>query len=107
MMCCLVRENIVLGQLNIEVKVGIIGQGNTRRRLIDAPPELPGEIKFENDGQGIFGSPGAADLIRKQGIDLSKADYFGPMLALSAKILTGERPTDADYKNASLGVNFY
>ena len=27
------------------------------------------------------------------------------MLALSAKILTGERPTDADYKNASLGVN--
>ena len=84
---------------------GFIGQGNTRRRLIDAPPELPGEIKFENDGQGIFRSPNAADLIRNQGIDLSKADYFGPMLALSAKILTGERPTDADYKNASLGVN--
>ena len=83
---------------------GYIGQGKTRRRLIDAPPELPGEIKFQNDGQGIF-RENAADLIRKQGINLSKADYFGPMLALSAKILTGERPTDADYKNASLGVN--
>ena len=83
---------------------GFIGQGNTRRRLIDAPPELPGEIKFQNDGQGIF-RENAADLIRKQGINLSKADYFGPMLALSAKILTVERTTDADYKNASLGVN--
>ena len=51
---------------------GYIGQGKTRRRLIDAPPELPGEIKFQNDGQGIF-RENAADLIRKQGINLSKA----------------------------------
>ena len=84
---------------------GYIGQGINRRRLIDAPPELPGNIKFENNDEGPFSSPSAANLIRKQGIDLSKADYFGPMLALSAKILTGERPTDSDYKNASLGIN--
>ena len=48
---------------DIEVKVGY-RSGQDCRRLIDAPPELPGEIKFQNDGQGIFDSPGAADLIR-------------------------------------------
>ena len=39
-------------------------------------------------------------MIRDENIDLSKLDYFGPILALSAKILTGERPENSDYKNA-------
>ena len=46
---------------------GFIGQGKTRRRLIDAPPELPGEIKFQNDGQGIFGFTRCCRLNQKAG----------------------------------------
>ena len=84
---------------------GMIGEGKSRRKLTEPPPERPKAITFNQSGEGPFASKTAADLIRDENIDLSKLDYFGPILALSAKILTGERPENSDYKNASLGIN--
>ena len=84
---------------------GMIGEGKSRRKLTEPPPERPKAITFNESGEGPFASKTAADLIRDENIDLSKLDYFGPILALSAKILTGERPENSDYKNASLGIN--
>jgi len=84
---------------------GMIGEGKSRRKLTEPPPERPKAITFNESGEGPFRNKSAADLIRDENIDLSKLDYFGPILALSAKILTGERPENSDYKNASLGIN--
>ena len=84
---------------------GMIGEGKSRRKLTEPPPERPKAITFNESGEGPFASKTAADLIRDENIDLSKLDYFGPILALSAKLLTGERPENSDYKNASLGLN--
>ena len=84
---------------------GMIGEGKSRRKLTEPPPERPKAITFNESDEGPFRNKSAADLIRDENIDLSKLDYFGPILALSAKILTGERPENSDYKNASLGIN--
>ena len=84
---------------------GMIGEGKSRRKLTEPPPERPKAITFDQSDKGPFATKTAADLIRDENIDLSKLDYFGPILALSAKILTGERPENSDYKNASLGIN--
>jgi len=84
---------------------GMIGEGKSRRKLTEPPPEKPKAITFDQSDQGPFRNKSAADLIRDENIDLSKLDYFGPILALSAKILTGEKPENSDYKNASLGIN--
>ena len=84
---------------------GMIGEGKSRRKLTEPPPERPKAITFNESGEGPFRDKSAADLIRDENIDLSKLDYFGPILALSAKLLTGERPENSDYKNASLGLN--
>ena len=84
---------------------GMIGEGKSRRKLTEPPPERPKAITFDQSDKGPFASKTAADLIRDENIDLSKLDYFGPILALSAKMLTGERPENSDYKNASLGLN--
>ena len=84
---------------------GMIGEGKSRRKLTEPPPERPKAITFDQSDQGPFASKTAADLVRDENIDLSKLDYFGPILALSAKLLTGERPENSDYRNASLGLN--
>tara|TARA_Y100000592_G_scaffold22230_1_gene34474 strand:- start:1445 stop:4459 length:3015 start_codon:yes stop_codon:yes gene_type:complete len=84
---------------------GMIGEGKSRRKLTEPPPERPKAITFDQSDKGPFASKTAADLVRDENIDLSKLDYFGPILALSAKLLTGERPENSDYRNASLGLN--
>ena len=37
--------------------------------------------------------------------NLDKTKYFGPVLAVSAKILENEKPTQKDYENVGLGLN--
>lgn len=79
----------------------------------------PGEIKFDSPGRdvggeskilGLFSKPkssGAGPLgtIRQTGKNLGKTDYFGPILAITAKILTGKKPERKDYENVGLGIN--
>jgi|TARA_R100000482_G_scaffold27539_2_gene8552 hypothetical protein len=79
----------------------------------------PGEVKFDNPGidvggeskiLGLFSKPkssGAGPLgtIKQTGKNLGKTDYFGPILAITAKILTGKKPERKDYENVGLGIN--
>ena len=37
--------------------------------------------------------------------DMSKADFFGPLMAIAYKTLVGDRPGSVDYHNVGLGLN--
>jgi hypothetical protein len=43
--------------------------------------------------------------VKKSTEDLDKTKYFGPILAVSSKIMNNEEPTDRDYQNVGLGIN--
>jgi hypothetical protein len=43
--------------------------------------------------------------VKKSTEDLDKTKYFGPILAISSKIMNKEEPTDRDYQNVGLGIN--
>jgi hypothetical protein len=51
----------------------------------------------------IKGAP--TDSNKKLGEDLDKTNYFGPILAISAKIAAKQEPTAKDYENVGLGLN--
>jgi len=82
-------------------------------------PQKPGEIKIDpgsNVGgeEKIFGLfpkpkiPGLSNpfnVVKKSGKQLGKSDYFGPILAITSKILLGQKPSQNDYKNVGLGIN--
>lgn len=46
------------------------------------------------------------NIIKGTGETLGKSDYFGPILAITSKILLGQEPDQKDYKNVGLGINF-
>ena len=39
------------------------------------------------------------------GTELGKTDYFGPILAVTSKVLLGEKPKQKDYENVGRGIN--
>ena len=39
------------------------------------------------------------------GKNLSKVDFFGPILAVTSKVLLGEKPSNDDYSNVGRGIN--
>ena len=43
--------------------------------------------------------------VKKRTEELDKTKYFGPILAISSKIMNKEEPTDRDYQNVGLGIN--
>jgi len=43
--------------------------------------------------------------VKKRTEELDKTKYFGPILAVSSKIMNKEEPTDRDYQNVGLGIN--
>jgi hypothetical protein len=43
--------------------------------------------------------------VKKSTEELDKTKYFGPILAVSSKIMNKEEPTDRDYQNVGLGIN--
>ena len=43
--------------------------------------------------------------VKKSTEELDRTKYFGPILAISSKIMNKEEPTDGDYKNVGLGIN--
>jgi hypothetical protein len=82
----------------------------------------PGDIEIDNPGAdvggedklfGLFPNPLKAvkkiispfNTIKESGTTLGKTDYFGPILAITSKILSGEKPSQKDYENVGLGIN--
>lgn len=45
------------------------------------------------------------NIVKGTGETLGKSDYFGPILAITSKILLGQEPDQKDYKNVGLGIN--
>jgi hypothetical protein len=43
--------------------------------------------------------------VKKSTEELDRTKYFGPILAISSKIMNKEEPTDRDYQNVGLGIN--
>lgn len=107
------------------VKRTISKKGRYRRRLA---PRKPGDVEATSPGadvgggdklfgeSGLFPNPlkffqAATDVmnpfkvIQKAGQNLGDSDYFGPILAITSKILLGQKPTQQDYKNVGLGIN--
>jgi len=88
-------------------------------------PQKPGRVEITSPGAdiggedklfGIFPNPlkGAQKVIdamnpfntiKKSGEELGKTDYFGPILAITSKLLVGQKPSQQDYENVGLGIN--
>ena len=104
------------------VKKTLTRRGKYKRKLT---PKKPGDVEATSPGSdvggeeklfGLFPNPfkmmqKATDvmnpfkMIQKAGQNLGDSDYFGPILAITSKILLGQKPTQEDYKNVGLGIN--
>jgi hypothetical protein len=45
------------------------------------------------------------EILKKTGEELDKTKYFGPILAITSKIMAKQEPTQKDYENVGLGIN--
>jgi hypothetical protein len=96
-------------------------KGKYKRKLA---PKKPGQIQMQPGADvggedklfGLFDNPlktaqNAIDMmnpfkvIENTGKELGKSDYFGPILAITSKILLGQKPNQKDYENVGLGIN--
>jgi hypothetical protein len=96
-------------------------KGKYKRKLA---PRKPGQIQMQPGADvggedklfGLFDNPlktaqNAIDMmnpfkvIENTGKELGKSDYFGPILAITSKILLGQKPNQKDYENVGLGIN--
>ena len=104
------------------VKRTLPKKGRYRRRIT---PQKPGDVEATSPGADVGGGEKLFDLfpnplkffqkavdvmnpfkvIQKAGQNLGDSDYFGPILAITSKILPGQKPTQQDYKNVGLGIN--
>jgi hypothetical protein len=99
---------------------------NTKKRKYKRKlaPRKPGQIQMQPGADvggedklfGLFPNPlkaaqNAIDMmnpfkvIENTGKELGKSDYFGPILAITSKILLGQKPNQKDYENVGLGIN--
>jgi murein DD-endopeptidase MepM/ murein hydrolase activator NlpD len=67
-----------------------VSKGKYKRILT---PQKPSKTEFKDKE------------VKKSTEDLDKTKYFGPILAVSSKIMNNEEPTDRDYQNVGLGIN--
>jgi hypothetical protein len=101
------------------VKRTVSKRGKYRRKLsLQKPKEVeinsPGaDVGGEEKLFGIFPNPfkKVVDTYNpfknavSAGKNLGESDYFGPILAITSKIILGQKPTQQDYKNVGLGIN--
>lgn len=90
-------------------------KGKYKRIAIRKPGEVeisPGtDVGGEEKLFGLFPKPklpgfmNPFGVIEKSGEELGRSDFFGPILAITAKILLGQKPSQSDYKNVGLGIN--
>jgi hypothetical protein len=66
-------------------------KGQYKRALAQKPSKI--EIKTEDK------------TLKETGEQLDKTKYFGPILAISSKIMAKQEPTQKDYENVGLGIN--
>ncbi len=98
--------------------------GKTKRRKYKRAliPRKPGEVEATSPGADVGGEEKLFGIFPnpfKKVIDeynpfknvifaqknLGDSDYFGPILAITSKILLGQKPSQSDYKNVGLGIN--
>jgi len=90
-------------------------KGKYKRVVSRKPGEVeikPGaDVGGEEKLFGLFPKPKLPDFlnpfktIENTGKELGKSDYFGPILAITSKILLGQKPNQKDYENVGLGIN--
>jgi hypothetical protein len=66
-------------------------KGKYKRTLAQKPSKI--EIKTEDK------------TLKETGEQLDKTKYFGPILAITSKIMAKQEPTQKDYENVGLGIN--
>jgi len=55
--------------------------------------------------KGVIDKFNPFNVIKETGEELGKTDYFGPILAITSKIIAGQKPSASDYKNVGIGIN--
>ena len=73
-----------------------IGGDKKKGKYKKALARKPSKTQFKGDPK---------DPLVKSGQELDKTKYFGPVLAVSAKLEAKEEPTQKDYDNVGLGLN--
>jgi hypothetical protein len=69
-----------------------VSKGKYKRTIVKIPRK-PSKTEFKDKE------------VKKSTEELDKTKYFGPILAISSKIMNKEEPTDRDYQNVGLGIN--
>jgi hypothetical protein len=69
-----------------------VSKGKYKRTIVKIPRK-PSKTEFKDKE------------VKKSTEELDRTKYFGPILAISSKIMNKEEPTDRDYKNVGLGIN--
>jgi len=98
-----------------------IGGTDKKQKYKRALTRKPGKVEITSPGSDtgekekvfdLFGFiKGAVDkinpfnTIKKTGEELGKTDYFGPILAITSKVIAGQKPSASDYKNVGIGIN--
>jgi hypothetical protein len=75
-----------------------VSKGKYKRVLT---PQKPSKTELKTEA---FTKPENKTL-KESTEELDKTKYFGPILAVSSKIMNNEEPTDRDYQNVGLGIN--
>jgi hypothetical protein len=75
-----------------------VSKGKYKRALA---PQKPSKTELKTEA---FTKPENKTL-KESTEELDKTKYFGPILAISSKIMNKEEPTDRDYQNVGLGIN--
>lgn len=70
---------------------GVKKKGKYKRELAQKPTKI--EIKTDDKN------------LKETGEQLDKTKYFGPILAITSKIMAKQEPTQKDYENVGLGIN--
>ena len=93
------------------------GVSKTKKRGVTAQPTKlkPGaDVGGKKNIEKVFSSPSGKDkdkqvnpleYIKKSYDRVSKAPFFGPLLSLTTKALSGQKPTSLDYSIAASGLN--
>jgi hypothetical protein len=96
-----------------------VSSGNKGKYKRKLSPKKPEEVQLEPGADvggeekifGLFPKPklpgfmNPFGIIESTGKEMGKSDYFGPILAITSKILLGQKPTQRDYENVGLGIN--
>jgi hypothetical protein len=110
------------GKSRGRVKRSIGGRQRKRAYKRTLTPKKPGEVEVTSPGSdvggqdklfGIFPNPfkKVSDTynpfknVSSAQKNLGQSDYFGPILAITSKIILGQKPSQKDYENVGLGIN--